>query len=270
MGWEDRDYHREAEYGREKRMGPFVLTRLTLILIGVCLGIHILRGITSWGMDFAALTFYRGGFRPWQLITYQYLHGGAGHVLMNCLGILFFFPALDLRWGWKKALAFYTLGGVVAGLTFGLMGLAFNLRANFLIGASGSVLACIGACALLFPSMQIILIFFPLPIRVAACLFAVFYLVSTLGDRNLSDACHLGGLAFGFCAPLAAPWLEKLKHKWAVKKEINWIDEDRRQQEVVDRILEKVHKQGMQSLSSGEKKALKKATEWQRQRDRGR
>lgn len=267
MGFEDRDYYRDPEYGREKRFGPFVLTRMTVVIMSLCLGIHILRGVMRWEMAPLELTFSKG-FRPWQLITYQYLHGGAGHVIMNCLGIFFFLPALDLRWGWKKTLVFYTLGGIVAGLTFGVMGLAFNLRA-YLIGASGSVLACIGACALLFPAMQIILIFFPVPIRVAACLFAVYYLISTLGDRNLSDACHLGGLAFGFCAPMTIPWLATLRQKRAVKKEQDWIQEDRRQQQIVDQILEKVHKQGMNSLSSSEKKALQKATEWQRKRDGG-
>ena len=59
-------------------------------------------------------------------------------------------------------------------------------------------MAALGAVALLSPQRQLILLFFALPIRVAAALFAAFFLLSAIADNDLSSAAHLGGLAFGF------------------------------------------------------------------------
>jgi len=53
----------------------------------------------------------------------------------------------------------------------------------------------------------------------------------------------------------------------AAKKARRIATEERREQQQIDAILAKVSAQGMQSLTWGEKRALKKATEHQRQRD---
>lgn len=274
MAWQDRPYYRDEGGGN---IPPVVfsfpkLTRLTMSIIGTCLVMFLLQAfyrgtLEQWG----ALTFNRGfAFtQPWRWITYQYLHGGAGHFFFNMIGVYFFLPSLELMWGWKKAFAFYTAGGIVAGVTYGLLRLL--MWGGFdpgLIGASGSIFAALGAVALLSPQRQLILLFFPVPIRVAAALFGAFFLLSAIADRDLSNAAHLGGLAFGFFAPwIAGPWMYRFRRNWEKRQAQRQTVAERDEQETIDRILQKVHQNGMNSLSWSERRTLKRATERQREAD---
>ena len=207
MAWQDRDYNREDVQQRGGGIPPMrmsfpPITRLAITLIAVNVIVFIIQAATaplagrSPLVDWGSLSFAGGHAwtQPWRWITYQYLHGGGSHLFFNCLACYFFLPPLERQWGWRKALGFYTLGGIFAGVTYGLM-LTAMMRLNPLIGASGSILACLGACALLFPGMQMILFVFCVPIRVAAALIAILYILTIIGDRNLSDAAHLGGMA---------------------------------------------------------------------------
>jgi hypothetical protein len=183
------------------------------------------------------------------------------------LTVYFFLPPLQEKWGSQRAFAFYTIGGIVAGVGFAIMQTAFGLNAT-LIGASGSALALLGACAYLFPGMML---FGIIPIRFFAIIYGILYVLSTFFDRNLSDAAHLFGLAFGVAGPwLAGPmlsdWLtrrEAVRERKAVQAEIH-------EQQEVDRILAKVSEQGMQSLTRVERKTLQTATRHQQQRDAAR
>jgi rhomboid family protein len=274
MGWEDRAYNKDDSGGGVPPVSFSLprITPLTATLIGVCLLVYLAQAftrsmgspLTRWG----DLTFLdaSGWKQPWRFITYQYLHGSAGHFFFNMVGLYFFLPTLERMWGWRKAFAFYTAGGVVAGLVYALLS-AFIPNPG-LVGASGSIFAVLGAVALLSPQTQIILVFFMVPIRVAAALFAAFFLLSAVADNDLSDAAHLGGLAFGFFAPwFAGPalsrWNASMKAGRVARTRRAQVDEQRE----IDRILQKVHTAGMNSLSRGERKALARATERQRQAD---
>lgn len=273
MGYQDRPYHQDDDGGMSG--GMFTMpkpTPLTLALIGVCLVVLLLESITRsagsplirWG----ELRFQNGlAWRePWRWITYQYLHGGAAHYFFNMIGVYFFVPPLEAMWGWRKTFAFYTAGGIVAGAVYGIFSLFF--LTGGLIGASGSIFAVLGAVALLSPQMQIILVFFAVPIRIAAALFAGFFVLSAVVDGDLSNAAHLGGLAFGFLAPYYgrghfAGIARKLQHAQQKREMLA----EQHEQAGIDAILAKVSAHGMQSLSWFEKRTLRKATEHQRARD---
>jgi membrane associated rhomboid family serine protease len=273
MGWEDRAYNRDNTGGIppvQFRLPP--ISRLTLVLIVVNLTLFLAGAFSRQAggtlEDFGALTY---GLKPiwqvWRFVTYQYLHASAGHVFFNMLALYFFLPALELRWGWQKAFGFYTLGGIAAGVVFMIIA-ALTGRPSILVGASGSIFACMGAVALFYPERQLILLVFPVPMRVAVALFAVFFLLSVVGDRSFGDAAHLGGLAFGFLGPwLAGPYLRNQQDKYrrwsAARVKQAEIDE----QTAVDRILDKVAQSGMHSLTEAEKKTLARASENQRKRD---
>ena len=275
MGWQDRAYNRE-DFGSTGVGGGFPRpSALSLSIMGTCLLVYILQAITRqngapldiWGrLDFDDALGFK---QPWRLITYQYLHGGVGHFFFNMIGLYFFLPLLERIWGWKKTLAFFTLGGVAAGLVFGLMQwLIPQFRGIGLIGASGSVLSTIGAVALLLPETQLILVLFFVPVRIAAAVFGVYYLLSAILDRSLSDAAHLGGLAFGFLAPwLIGPWFYRRRKNRNRRRLQRAAELEQTEQLTVDRILEKVSHHGMHSLSRSEKKALQRATERQRLAD---
>jgi membrane associated rhomboid family serine protease len=269
MAWQDREYYRGGASG--VRLSFPKPTPLALALIGVCMFIFIVQAITApaaglspmvmWG----SLTLADGAWimQPWRWITYQYLHGSGGHVFFNSLFIYFFVPPLERRWGAGRTFVFYTLGGIAAGVLYAVLSLF--LPVTYLIGASGSIFAALGACAYLFPEMMLFLI---IPIRIAAALFALLFLLTIVGDRDRSDAAHLGGLAFGFFAPmLGGPFLGRVLGWWQIRRAHRLAQEEYQEQETVDRILEKVHEHGMHSLTWRERRLLKRATERQRKRE---
>lgn len=212
------------------------------------------------GLDMAH-TIFRG--QVWRLITSQYLHGGASHLVFNMIGLYFFGPPIERQFGTKTFLWFYTFCGVTAGLLYlvlsGILG-----AYGFLIGASGCVLGLLAGCAILFPRMYLLIV----PIRVAAVLYVIFYVLSIVWEWNLSDAAHLGGMVGATAWIVAGRRMEG----WPVRRSArSWEHKQAdlaREQAEVDRILGKVHEKGIRSLSWFEKRTLRRATERQRQRDR--
>jgi len=201
-----------------------------------------------------------------RLITYQFLHADVTHLLFNMLGVYFFGPALERYWGSTRFLFFYLFCGVVGGLTFLLIS-AFIPGPAELIGASGAVLGLLAACAVLFPQMIIVLILFPVPIRFAAILLAAIYTLNVISKRDLADACHLGGMAAGFLYLKARPFWDKFSYQRTAAKRQALMDLEAEDQRNVDQILEKVHQNGIQSLTRREKNILRDITQRQKLRD---
>ena len=283
MGWENRDYHREDGGfggGGGVRSLRFLLPR-TPLAIGLIIAnvvIFIAQAVTGpyaggsplvrWGalsfIDSVALT------QPWRWLTYQYLHGSGSHLFFNMLGLYFFLPILEQRWGWKRTYLFYTSGGLAAGATFGIISIWYP---GLIVGASGSLLAVLGAVAVIAPDMRVMaMMLIPLTMRMLAILYAVFYLLSIIGDRSGSDAAHLGGLVFGAAAVFlgrGAPmrfWeaqTTRVKHRRKEKA----IQAERDEVDTIDRILAKVSASGMNSLTRSERNVLQQATERQRKAD---
>lgn len=55
-------------------------------------------------------------FRPWQFITYMFLHGDFGHLFFNMFALWMFGYALENVWGPKRFLNFYLITGIGAAL----------------------------------------------------------------------------------------------------------------------------------------------------------
>ncbi len=273
MAWQDRAYNREE---RSSGMGNFSFllppSPLAVGLMAACLAVFLLEALTggiavgspliNWG----ALDF-RGGLaliEPWRWITYQYLHASGWHIFGNLIGIYFFVPMLEQRWGWRRTLLFYTAGGVMAGVTYGLMSAFF--RMNYpLVGASGSILAVLGACTAIAPNMRVLMLVFPMTMKTMAVLFGILYLLTILGDHNTADAAHLGGLIFGFLLVWAgSPLWNRTQRKMHYRRTRKAVQYEKTEEELVDRILQKVSDQGMNSLTRREKRILHHATERQR------
>ena len=65
---------------------------------------------------FPKLEFYLMGhyplspeFRPWQMITHMFMHGGFTHLLFNMFALFVFGSALEKVWGAKRFLIYYLL-----------------------------------------------------------------------------------------------------------------------------------------------------------------
>ncbi|MDB5209352.1 MAG: rane protein of glp regulon GlpG, partial [Sediminibacterium sp.] len=55
-------------------------------------------------------------FKPWQLITHLFMHGGFSHIFFNMLALWMFGAVLENVWGSKRFLTFYLICGLGAAL----------------------------------------------------------------------------------------------------------------------------------------------------------
>lgn len=57
-------------------------------------------------------------FRPYQLVTYMFMHGGIDHIFFNMFALWMFGNILENFWGSKRFLIFYMITGIGAALIF--------------------------------------------------------------------------------------------------------------------------------------------------------
>jgi membrane associated rhomboid family serine protease len=55
-------------------------------------------------------------FKPYQFLTYMFMHGGFTHILFNMLAVWMFGSAIENVWGGKKLLTYYIITGLGAAL----------------------------------------------------------------------------------------------------------------------------------------------------------
>lgn len=216
MGIYDRDYNAPQRGGFS--FFPPVLKSLLIInafiflvqmffFAGFSIGGEPLVEIIS--KYFALQPIQSENFFPWQLITYQFMHGGFWHIIMNLFVLWMFGADLENLWGSRRFLMFYLLCGVGAGLV--QLGMQFIPELGPIgptIGASGAVFGILIAFGLTFPNRPII--FFPIFFPIPAKYFVIFYAVMDLyrglttppnPDPNVPHVAflaHLGGAIFGF------------------------------------------------------------------------
>lgn len=235
---------------------------------------------------FSDTTFY-----PWQLITYQFMHGGFGHIFFNMLMLWMFGMEIENMWGSKKFLTFYLTSGVVAGLCHLFISPLLGAPPAPTIGASGAVYGVLIAFALFFPDRYIFL-WFLIPIKakyLVGFLIVFEFLAINSAHSNIAHLAHLGGALAGFLFI----WFDKSSHielkamirrnrfknqassgsKFNIFNKSDDIQEakfydikDGKEeklevtQEEIDRILDKISQSGYQNLSAREKKILFEAS----------
>jgi membrane associated rhomboid family serine protease len=226
-----------------------------------------------------------GWWQPWRYVTFQFLHTGIGHILLNMLFLYFLGGILERHWGTKRFTWFYLTCGVGAGVSYAIMGTAMEeLPGNFpLIGASGGVYGILVACAVFFPHIRVLVFFlFPVSIRVVAIVSLAIMSLTVLGGLSGGEAArppdfwskvaHFGGVA------VAGVWIALLPrmrssagrartrlNQGAWKRKMQKRDEE---QAEIDRILRKINEQGINSLTRNEKQTLQEATRRQQEEDR--
>jgi membrane associated rhomboid family serine protease len=140
------------------------------------------------------------GFRPWQLITYAFLHGSVLHIFFNMFALYMFGGALENYWGGRRLVLFYLVCVLTAALT--QLAVQYPTGAEEeVIGASGGVFGVLLAFAWYFPKQRIILLFPPIPMP--AWLFVTGYgllelfLGVTGTQQGVAHFAHLGGMLGG-------------------------------------------------------------------------
>lgn len=201
----------------------------------------------------------------WQLGTYMFLHGGLFHIFFNMLFLWMMGSELERYWGSREFVKYYMVTGVGAGVINVLVQPHSTVP---IIGASGAVFGLIIAFALAFPDRELLLYFF---IRIKAKHFAVLVglleLISlfALPNAGIARFAHLGGIVVGYFYLRWERYSYPLKCWWR-KSKLRVEDSAQRREEekaretkaVVDRILDKIGKHGLDSLTDRERDFLKK------------
>jgi membrane associated rhomboid family serine protease len=138
-------------------------------------------------------------FKPYQLFTYMFAHGGFSHIFFNMLSLAFMGPILESFWGQKKFLLYYLITGIGAAVFSVGIDLVFGGGAGSMLGASGAIYGLLMAFGMIFPNMEVQLLIPPIPIKAK---YLVFLLggMTFLMDRsgNVAHFAHLGGVVVGF------------------------------------------------------------------------
>lgn len=142
-----------------------------------------------------------GLFRPWQLVTYAFLHDPTTiwHIFFNMFALYVFGPALENYWGARRFLAYYFVCLVAAGCTQLAVQYATG-SGEPTIGASGAIFGILLAFAMLFPRVRLLLYFvIPMPAWLFVAGYAVLELFFGVTGREGSVAhfAHLGGMLGG-------------------------------------------------------------------------
>lgn len=235
-----------------------------LLIINVVVFLLQLAGIVD-ADTFALHYFGSDYFRPVQLFTHMFMHGGWGHLFSNMFSLFIFGPLLERFWGPQRFLAFYLITGLGASLLYSgvrayelneleedvaiyvespspvafnnfmdehvgdgagqelaiaylrnpdnpeyeeaskeLVGRVYTAVYNSpLLGASGAIFAILMAFGLLFPNLELMLLFLPIPIKAKyfVLLYGAYELYAgfkRLPGDNVAHFAHLGGMLFAY------------------------------------------------------------------------
>lgn len=168
--------------------------------------------VANFAMFYPASPF----FKPWQILTHMFMHGGFWHIFFNMYSLLMFGSILERSLGPKKFLIFYFVTGLgAAALHTGVEWMqarvfiangAVNAYQALLmtptLGASGAIYGVLIGFTMLYPQAQLMLIFPPIPVKAKwlVVIFAVIELFSGINgiQDGVAHFAHLGGMLFGW------------------------------------------------------------------------
>ena len=300
MGLADRYYMRDPA-GENRHRSPLAWSMWLTILV---INIVVFFAQSSNGaisedafIKYGALSLkgLKSGF-VWQLLTFQFLHGGLPHLVLNSVVLYSFGRPLEEFLGKRAFLKLYLLSGFAGGIAQILLALVSSRFAGPMVGASAGICGLVAAFALLSPQSTIY-VAFVIPLR------AVYFLPLAIGltvllmvipsNDHVAHAAHLGGMLagiawvkFGWRDYVPLPWtgwferwrrwrpLQSRQRKRELVRAASlrakpWLQTsaespadltaDEFISREVDPILDKISQPGIQSLTERERKTLEAA-----------
>lgn len=168
--------------------------------------------VANFAMFYPASPF----FKPWQILTHMFMHGGFWHIFFNMYSLLMFGSILERSLGPKKFLIFYFVTGLGAvalhtGVEWmqarvfianGDVDAYQRLLVTPTLGASGAIYGVLIGFAMLYPQARLTLIFPPIPMTAKwlVIIFAAIELFSGINgiQESVAHFAHLGGMLFGW------------------------------------------------------------------------
>ena len=228
--------------------------------------------------------------RPWTFLTYMFVHAGLLHLLGNMLMLYVFGSAVEHRLGGRVFILYYLYCGIGAAvLSLALAGL---MPTAPIVGASGAVLGVGVAFALLWPDAELLVFPLPMPVKARTFILVLVGLDVVFSQLTPNDGvahlAHVGGAGFGYLffrlqalsrrSPHPPPRTvervvmvqsgaaEPSQHRTppAPIRPRRRADADPVAAEV-DRVLDKISEQGMNSLTAAERRFLDEVSRQKKQ-----
>jgi membrane associated rhomboid family serine protease len=216
-----------------------------------------------------------------RLFTYMFLHstGMILHIVTNMFALYMLGPEVERGMGRLHFTIMYLLSGVLGGLGWLMLS-----DGGLCVGASGAIMGLVVSFAVLYPRERLALIFLPMfPIKawILVLGFALLELMMFTANpgSTIAHAVHLAGGVAG-CFYTLAVFRPNILHTRALADKLRGAGRSgcgrsrgagegpTISEAELDRILDKISRQGMSALSPSERRALERASE--RRRGRGR
>jgi len=222
--------------------------------------------------------------RPWTLFTYMFLHEGFLHIVFNLLWLYVFGRIFLMYLNEKRLVSVYLVGGLSGAALYIL---AFNIFPAFqqavplsiALGASASVMAIVIAISVYVPNFSInLLLIGPVKLKYIAIFTIILDVLSIPSSNSGGHIAHLGGALFGylyiaqfrkgrnitrgfdrFMDRVFTVFKPKPRFRVTHNRPGTDIDYNKwkaERQQRIDEILEKISKNGYESLTQEEKQIL--------------
>ena len=218
-----------------------------------------------------------GQLHIWQFVTYMFLHFNFTHIFFNMFILWMFGCEIETLWGRKAFLQYYFVTGIGAGLVYFIVMplIEPGSRNVALIGASGAGYGILMAYALMFPDRKVLL-YFLVPIKVRWFVIGIGAIEFLMASRTdgVAHLAHLGGLLFGLIYFKGGKnwintWTQRSRQRKA-RKGFRVVGDDRDRpdrgrnddgaQDRINQILEKISREGLNSLDPEEQEILRRAS----------
>jgi len=287
MGIYDRDYYRQERpagpgFGPRSAVGALIVANVVVYLVDWFFTEHALT-------DRCALTVATLGtpWDWWQFLTYAFLHAQQpAHIIFNMLGLYFLGRDVEERYGTNEFLRIYLAVAVFGGVVWAVVGkLQGTPDTVSVVGASGAISGVVVLYALNFPRRMLALWFvLPVPAWFVGVLLVAFDAFGAVArsDSRVAYVVHLGGAAlalayYGLGWNFGRWWPKSSAWRWLRRRpklHVHTPDDRDDQTEVdlsdeVDRILEKISREGEASLTREERRTLETASRQYQKRRQG-
>jgi membrane associated rhomboid family serine protease len=210
--------------------------------------------------------------RAWGLVTFPFLHAfQAGrdliHFIVTMLALIIVSPDLEGRLGARGYLALFFVSAIGAGLAHLVLTLTVlgGEETRWALGASGGVYGLLVAYWRYFPRQR------PIPLvqgRILVLgLCAILLLAGFASTWEKPESgirveynTQVSGIAFGLCFILLAPRIGRLRARRETARQIRGVLQDTEMMARTDEILDKIAREGMDSLSRSERRHLRRAS----------
>ncbi|MCE2800140.1 MAG: rhomboid family intramembrane serine protease [Planctomycetaceae bacterium] len=292
MGLYDRGYYQNDQdldirpsWNQQSAVSQLIILNVIVFVVNLLFGnvTKTFQGSVNEALALRSDTLWQ----PWtwyKAITYAFTHSSSdiSHIFFNMLSLYFMGRSVEMRYGRREFLRIYLLAALFCGVMTMLVR-AYWPAPAMVLGASGAVLCISMLFVYNFPNATVYLIVFPMPAWVLGIIFVLTNFFSSPGTGVAYDV-HLFGILFATMyfflgwsfSRLQNPmegvtsiqkWWKRRKFKLHVKDDPNLSDDELEAKEA-DRILEKIHASGKDSLTSKEKKFLEKYSQNVRNRKR--